>query len=55
MAILEIFFIRHSQNMQRHNTKDEYKPHGGRRRKHWIETPISKLFSIHLFLNRLYT
>ena len=32
-----------SQNMRRHNAKDEYKPHGGRRRKYWIETPISKL------------
>ena len=26
----------------------------GRRRKHWIETPIFKLFSIHLLLHRLY-
>ena len=36
-------FIRHSQNMRRPDAKDEYKPHDGRRRKHWIETPISKL------------
>ena len=36
-------FITHSQNMRRSNAKDEYKPHDGRRRKHWIETTISKL------------
>ena len=36
-------FIRHSQNNRRHNAKDEYKPHDGRRWKHWIETPISEL------------
>ena len=29
--------------MRRHNAKDEYKPHDARRRKHWIEPPISKL------------
>ena len=36
-------FITHSQNMRRHNAKDEYKPHDGLRRKHWNETTISKL------------
>lgn len=26
--------------MRHHNGKDEYKPHGGRRRKNWIGNPI---------------
>ena len=34
-------FIRHRQNIRRHNELSEYRLYGGRHRKHWIETPIS--------------
>ena len=38
-----VVFICHSQNIWCHNELSEYKFYGGYRRKHWIETPISKL------------
>ena len=28
--------------MRRHNANDECKPYGGRHRKYWIDTPITK-------------
>ena len=32
---------------------DEYKLYGGRRRKHWIATPNSMLFSVCIIFNAL--
>ena len=40
---LFVVFIRHSQNIRHHNALSDYRLYGGRHRKHWIETLISKL------------
>ena len=40
---LFVAFICHIQISQGHNELSEYRLSGGRHRKHWIKTPISKL------------